>query len=127
MKRRHRAQAVARTTFEEYIGFLEAIAPTHWWAKITEHDMEFVSTIERTKREYLQQGMQQGFQHGREEGVIFTLRRAIARLATSRGLELTSESQQRRSEERRVGNECRTGGREGGGDVGEAGSEAGGQ
>lgn|SRR5690625_211865 len=95
MKRRHRAQAVARTTFEEYIGFLEAIAPTHWWAKITEHDMEFVSTIERTKREYLQQGMQQGFQHGREEGVIFTLRRAIARLATSRGLELTSESQQR--------------------------------
>lgn len=57
--------------------------------------MEFVSTIERTKREYLQQGRQQGFQHGREEGSILTLRRAIERLATSRGLELTPDSHQR--------------------------------
>lgn len=104
MKRRHRCDAVARTTFEEYIGFLETIAPTQWWAKLTEHDMEFVSTIEKTKQEYLQRGeergmqkgmqkgIQQGVRQGRMQGMVIAYRRAITQLAQKRGVTLTPQS-----------------------------------
>lgn len=95
MSRRHRQHAVARTTFEEYIGFLETIAPTQWWAKITEHDMEFVSTIEKTKREYLQRGEERGMQQGMERGMVLAYRRAITQMAQTRGLTLTAESIER--------------------------------
>lgn len=93
LQRQSRTDAVEPDTMKQYIITLERIAPTDWWQRITEADMEWVSTVEKYERRGIQQGLKQGREEGLERG-LETARRIFRKFLNVHGLALTHASNQ---------------------------------